>query len=697
MKEALKRQLYVLFPIFLTYYLLFATFSRRRFLQLGASGLAGLVGTDWLKREFPQHNLNLPEAQKQPPVDIEKVVKQGFTIMGDTIRSQKSSTSNINPIVIENLKAGTHLWRLTNIASDATMQIKGYASATSVNKGGSVDLFVTVNPPQKYTITLYRIGWYGGVGGRKVIPTIGPLDGITQTMPEPDPVTGMVECRWSKSYRLNVPTELVSGQYLLKLVNSAGFDSYIHLVVRDDFSNADLLFQSSVTTYQAYSPFGGKSLYGFNSTNFTPAVKVSFDRPYANSGCGDFLYWELSMIRFLEKNGLNVSYCSNLDIHTNPNILNSHKGFLSVGHDEYWSRQMYSNVLAARDKGLHLGFFGGNEVYWQVRFEESTWGAPNRVMVGYKEKASSDPAYRKDKSAATGLFSDSSTVNRPENQLTGTLSNGQNAWDRGFSYKVTNSDHWVYAGTGFEEGSTVEGIVGYEWNRVANNGFSPPGLVELSASTVNDIKSGNSIANSTIYQAPSGAWVFNAGTIYWVYGCEFTSFQVRNLVDKRIQQTTMNILNKFTGQTKFFESSPGTPVDTPALGYETNPLTVPGDGADTFNRSNIGNFLNIQGSWNCYAQIVSGQDATKSYQWSVKITQQQYDGTFSGTYEAPGKPGETGQANSLQGVMYPNGSVRILLNNFDLQGQFPYSYLGSGTFKVKSTGAEGTWLLNNRR
>ena len=81
---------------------------------------------------------------------------------------------------------------------------------------------------------------------------------------------------------------------------------------------------------------------------------------------------------------LRRTYSTNLDTHANGGRLLNHKGFLSVGHDEYWSKAMYDAVEAARDAGVNLAFFGANTVYWQVRFEPSAGGVPNRVMVCYK-------------------------------------------------------------------------------------------------------------------------------------------------------------------------------------------------------------------------------------------------------------------------------------------------------------------------
>jgi hypothetical protein len=92
----------------------------------------------------------------------------------------------------------------------------------------------------------------------------------------------------------------------------------------------------------------------------------------------------------MEKSGYDVSYQTDLDTHTDGSRLLNYRGFLSVGHDEYWSKPMRDAVVAARDAGVNLGFFGANAIYTQVRFEPSSTGVPNRVQVVYRS-ATIDP------------------------------------------------------------------------------------------------------------------------------------------------------------------------------------------------------------------------------------------------------------------------------------------------------------------
>src|SRR6185295_15264661 len=219
-----------------------------------------------------------------------------------------------------------------------------------------------------------------------------------------------------------------------------------------------ILYQQSVTTYQAYNNYPadsatGKSLYEYNSygantvTGTPRAVKVSWNRPYSNDGSGQFLQYEYYFVRWLERSGYDVSYSTNIDTHENSARLLNNKAFLSVGHDEYWSKAMYDGAERARDSGIHLAFFGADAIGWQVRFEASPMnGGADRVMVCYKDRAI-DPV----QGPTTTIDWHDPFVNRAEQQLIGVqyagLLSGSNT-----PFVVTNSSSWVYAGTGLSNG-----------------------------------------------------------------------------------------------------------------------------------------------------------------------------------------------------------------------------------------------------
>src|SRR5207253_2487845 len=133
--------------------------------------------------------------------------------------SASTSTNNsvtftyVSPIVLENQQPGSGNWQmwLRGIppADDVGKQIKGYASATSVNKGDSITFYVTVTPAQQFTMDVYRMGWYQGLGGR-LLQSIPPLQGVTQPACPVDAVTGLIECNWTASYTDRKSTRLNS-------------------------------------------------------------------------------------------------------------------------------------------------------------------------------------------------------------------------------------------------------------------------------------------------------------------------------------------------------------------------------------------------------------------------------------------------------------------------------------------------------
>lgn len=455
-----------------------------------------------------------------------------------------------NAIYFENQKPGTPDFLVNYQIRYSIDVIAGYADATSVNRGGSLNFKVSTSQPGPYSIDVYRLGYYGGIGGRLVTRS-GSLNGITQApCAVTDAATHLVECKWTTGYTLNVAADWTSGIYMAKLVHAATLkESAVYFTVRDDSSTSQIVFQSSLTTRLAYGYYGtpteNRSLYVYNSTNGVPAQKVSLDRPSTEQAdYNSLLNFEYQMLRWLESQSYDITYIDNLDVHLNPGSLLNHKVFLSVGHDEYWSQEMRNGVEAARDRGVNLGFFSANTSYWRVRFEPSSTGVANRVMACYK-----DPVATPDPVAPTYRWRDAPN-NRPENAMIGVMYIGD-AGDLfgGFDYVVANSSDPYYANTGVVNGTIFSKLVGYEWDAVVNNGFSPQGLVILGSSTVTPTaiaagqpQTATQISNAARYTATSGAKVFATGSIHWVWALD-SAFITPARVDARAQQFTVNVLS----------------------------------------------------------------------------------------------------------------------------------------------------------
>jgi hypothetical protein len=288
-------------------------------------------------------------------------------------------------IAEENSKAGTTDWQLTFIRSKdyRSEMIEGYCSHMSVQVGEPIDIFLSANPATEVKIDIYRMGYYGGKGGRH-ITQLGPFPVKSQPTP-PVAEHRLRECRWEPSTRFMVPNDWVSGVYLGKLsCTGHRYQSYIIFIVRDD-RKADIMFQTSDTTWQAYNKWPQDySLYDSDSPRQPHSSRtwVSFDRPYGkypqvvdqplSQGSGEFLLWEYPLCFWLERHGYDVTYCSNIDTHADRPGLDRVRCFLSVGHDEYWTLDMFSHVKDAVAGGLNVGFLSGNSVMWAIALESGT-------------------------------------------------------------------------------------------------------------------------------------------------------------------------------------------------------------------------------------------------------------------------------------------------------------------------------------
>lgn len=446
-----------------------------------------------------------------------------------------ATTTGANQIVEENSLPGTTDWLVPpNMA--ATTEIQAYAAALSVAPGQTQTFYVsTQHEGTPYTLAIYRLGWYGGKGGRLLASTqqIGHAQGYFDAAVRGpngligcrsclvDRSTGLVEANWQPSYTRPVPPDWVTGVYLAQFTEAGGRQTWLTFDVRGNPSSTYVAVTSD-TTLAAYNRWGGYSLYqGPDRTITTRAYKVSFERPFTGQPARGGLMFEIDAIRWLERQGYDLSYLSSVDLHEHPEQLLNHRAYLSLGHDEYWSRPMRDGVEHARNSGIGLAFLGANVGFWQARFEPDHAGARDRTLVCYKE-AYRDPLYGINNALVTVEWR-STLLHRPENALVGIMYSGYTTYDRsGFPWRVsTTSGIPLLMGTDLQPGQTYGcDLVGYEWDRMYANGATPPGLHVLSRSPTIDLAKGTDFSNTAYYLAQSGAFVFAAGSLQWTYGLD---------------------------------------------------------------------------------------------------------------------------------------------------------------------------------
>lgn len=505
--------------------------SRRAVLWLTATAAAGALAEAVL--EGLNHAHGKPPAARRPLGSVNSTAEHA--------NGCERPVAGENLISAENRRPGSQEWRTgARTATDDRRQIQGYASATSVNRGGTISFHVTVEREERFTVAIYRFGWYDGAGAR-LLTTSPPLRGTRQVVPEPLATTGLIACDWSPSWSLTVPPGWTPGLHLAVFTTASGWRGYTPFVVRDDRGAAPLCVILPFATYQAYNRWPadgrrGRSLYVGYPPSGPPdsrhrAFSVSFDRPYSDDGLPRQARADLDAVAWLERSGHDLCYATSIDLDEGRVDPTRHAGLVFAGHDEYWSRAMRDVAARAVAGGTGLAFLSANNLYWHVRLDRS-----GRVVTCYKTSA--DPA--PDGSGATTQWRQGPPgPGAPEWRLLGVQYNG--IVGRPAPLVVREADHWFWAGCGVRNGDRIPGIVAGEADGAVPDAPAPPGVTRtlVSASPYRTRDGAPQVQNSSVSETAGGAVVFAAGSVAWS-----AALNRPDVKDARIERATANVLER---------------------------------------------------------------------------------------------------------------------------------------------------------
>ncbi|MES2176515.1 MAG: N,N-dimethylformamidase beta subunit family domain-containing protein [Gemmatimonadota bacterium] len=421
-------------------------------------------------------------------------------------------------IQMENRQPGNADYYSTRWASPKDLMM--WASPYAPHLGDTVDVHIhaTKGP---VSVTVYRIGWYGGAGARIItkldaIPA-GPQPACTTTEP--------VVCPWSITARIPVAASWLSGLYLLRVEDKTTSIAYYPFMVSDP-SPAPFIAVIPQFTWQAYNDFNERSLYTY--TAGVRGHKVSFERPYTTSAGASFVLahshsHELSVAQWMERMGYNVHYVSDLDLATTQ--LRPTRALLFVGHDEYWTNQMRASVEAARDRGTHLMFFSANNGYRAIHLGPGTARA-GHLISSYN----SDVDPEANGTDVSAIFREP-PLNRPENALYGVQFSRTALfaqWPRFAADSVSGPEATAFLKAGgVAIGDTIPGMLitpvlsgeaSLEGDNLFQNGRTPADMQVLLRISLpyNPRSEGTSMTfHTTFFRAKSGAGVFASGFNEW--------------------------------------------------------------------------------------------------------------------------------------------------------------------------------------
>lgn len=348
-----------------------------------------------------------------------------------------------------------------------SLYVDGYANQLSVVPGEELAFHISTNAAT-VSLVIERIGLASTrVLAQEAIPG--------RQYPVPDRASSD-GCQWPAAFQFKVPADWKSGYYQATLTAKLADDEAksaekktaagtLFFVVRAAQPGKDtpILLQLSTNTYNAYTNWGGHSLYSYHDRDGLQGHRVSFDRPQ-NSQFGS---WEIHFVRWAEAHGFVIDYAVNSDLEFYPELLSQYRLVLSIGHDEYWSAPMRDNLEAFIAGGGNVAFLSGNTCCWQVRSE-----AAGRALTCWKQNYTLDPLFRNGDPKLLSTAWSHHLIGRPENTLTGVgflwggyhRSHGQ-FMDGPASFQVHRPDHWLFEGTELKRGDRFGGkdtIVGYE-------------------------------------------------------------------------------------------------------------------------------------------------------------------------------------------------------------------------------------------
>jgi len=367
--------------------------------------------------------------------------------------------------------------------------LDAYCWPLSATPRASVALHVSTDAPA-FSVEVARDG-----AERRVVWQAEDVPGAPFPTPEGASANG---CDWAPSLEIPVGLDWASGYYTVTLLTAIGEVTDAFFVVRPaaDAAPADLLLVLSTNTYNAYNDWGGPSLY-------TGGTRVSFERPMAKgfltkpepigrmmqatpdpeamgyrvwarplglsdwSGSSGWWNWERPFLHWAERNGFTLDVAISHDLEAHPEVLDGHRAFVSVGHDEYWSGKMRDALDAYTGSGGNAAIFSGNTCFWQVRYEDE-----GRAMTCFKYAADHDPVIgTAEERTLSGTWSDR-RVRRPEATSIGLSFTrggysryGNGVPDGSAAFTVWQPNHWMFEGTGLQRGDLLgeaDAIVAYE-------------------------------------------------------------------------------------------------------------------------------------------------------------------------------------------------------------------------------------------
>jgi N,N-dimethylformamidase len=430
-------------------------------------------------------------------------------------------------------------WFLLPPAAD----VQGYCAPLSAGSGDTVNF--STSAKQDYKVTYLRLKHQpDGSPGTAMADPIS-VSGAIQAIPDEAWQNG---CGWKTSFSLNVPGNWPSGIYAAECTDTAGDRSYMVFIVKPRKKRRNkIAVLANTNTWNAYNDWGGRSKY-----SMPPATAGSFARPNPwttpidDGQLNHLTRAELWVLNWLEDTGYSVDVYTDQDFHGGINGFNEYKALILSTHPEYWTVQMFDNLVAYLKAGGSVLYLSGNGV-----FERCEYSADATSLIFW----GGDPSQGRERNLLRNL-----NPPRPERSVLGVAFVFNNMGVENSTpgpYRVEMAEHPFFGGT-VSNGDLIgqEGLNGAAsgWEiDISDAGHAPDGVIvsgkagddrgvppnniQVLARGTNKPTDGPYTAHLTYYETGNGGFVLSAGSL---------CFSGSLVKDATLQTVVKNALNKAT-------------------------------------------------------------------------------------------------------------------------------------------------------
>jgi len=342
-----------------------------------------------------------------------------------------------------------------------------------------------VSTSQRDGIIVNRGTWMVGGPGfhAENVPRFDPYD------PDTDAGRGhalrlsssdLFDCAWPVSHSYTLPSDLLPGVYVGRILHSGGARYDVTFVVKKAVNRpaAPILVLCATNTWHAYNAAFDLFSFYSNHAGGQPGYYVGVNMPWSSAADPYIQYldasWSYShLLRaerlthvWLEQNGYDYDVVSDRDLHNDPALLFDYSAVLVLGHSEYWSREAYDGIRDYLAGGGKLIVASGNTMFWRVSFDDEVIECRKLPeTVGGRPNAQYGELYHEHDHERGGLMREAGL---PAWRAIGLECIGYTG-DRPSAYQVTNPTHAFFQSPesiAVSIGTEIGGqhSVGHEWD-----------------------------------------------------------------------------------------------------------------------------------------------------------------------------------------------------------------------------------------